>query len=41
MGVDRGLSLDGVYYLADVINNPTQKPDWMQVKLNWTKLNPN
>lgn len=30
MGVDRGLSLDGVYYLADVINNPTQKPDWMQ-----------
>lgn len=30
MGIDRGLSLDGVLYLADVINNPTQKPDWMQ-----------
>lgn len=30
MGIKKGLSLDGVYYLADVINNPTQKPDWMK-----------
>lgn len=30
MAVKKGLSLDGVFFLADVINNPTQKPDWMK-----------
>jgi len=30
MAVKRGLSIDGIYYLADVIRDPTQKPDWMQ-----------
>lgn len=31
MGVNRGLSLDGMTYFADVINNPTQKPNWMKI----------
>ena len=30
MGYKRGLSLDGINYFADMINNPTKKPDWMK-----------
>lgn len=30
MGYKHGLSLDGINYFADMINNPNQKPDWMK-----------
>lgn len=30
MGYKRGLSVDGITYLADVITNPTAKPNWMK-----------
>ena len=30
MGYKHGLSLDGINYFADMINNPDQKPDWMK-----------
>jgi hypothetical protein len=41
MAATRGLSIDGINYLADVINNPTAKPDWMKIGTTTAQLTGN
>ena len=41
MAANRGLSIDGLNYLADVINNPTAKPDWMKIGTTTAQLTGN
>ncbi len=41
MGVKKGLSIDGITYLSDMIQNPTQKPDWMKFGITMGQLTGN